>query len=418
MKTTLLLLCLTASFSLCAQQSAGTFYCQTEIPAHKSEAEEAFNSYVLQFRHDGGHLDSQVRYIPTVVHVVMRNQADSISLARIAAQIEQTNLHMRRLNPDTINTREMFREVAADTHIELCMATTTPYGDYFNGVLWHTYQDYTDQMIWSIIPSTIWDRERYLNIWITPGSSRAQAWMPWEQDPQKDGILISEDLWLTGAAGGDPANQGGKTLTHELGHFLGLYHTFHLGHVHFFNCDFPHCDSITDRCCDTPPDWSHFPLPGINCDWGLKTCPNDSTFYTQNENYMYYNPDHCLNMFTHDQRIRMRASIHDLRQILVSEENLLLTGAFCQPANSERNTEKGTHILAYPNPVGDILTLSYLPQGHYEVVITVFDSLGRKLKTIATRNQTETVDFSGLPQGIYLIRIRAGNQTMTQKVVR
>ncbi len=92
-------------------------------------------------------------------------------------------------------------------------------------------------------------------------------------------------------------------------------------------CESLDCDFITDRCCNTPLHRNAPIAPGDECYFIVVTCPNDSLIYPQNENYMYYNPDECLNMFSLDQRIRMRAALSSIRAELCSPENLEATGA-------------------------------------------------------------------------------------------
>ena len=100
------------------------------------------------------------------------------------------------------------------------------------------------------------------------------------------------------------------SFTHELGHYLGLEHTFHNERGDFVGrCDLAHDGSIGDFCADTPIDWD-WPLGVEQCVDGIKNCPGDSELVTQSENYMYYNEDSCRNMFSKDQRARMRACLY------------------------------------------------------------------------------------------------------------
>jgi hypothetical protein len=84
----------------------------------------------------------------------------------------------------------------------------------------------------------------------------------------------------------------GDTGTHEVGHYLGLAHTFE-----------GHCSAYNDGVADTPPERS----PDFNCTSGRDTCSDRGGLVLLDpiHNFMDYSDDVCLNTFTGGQAERM-----------------------------------------------------------------------------------------------------------------
>ncbi len=91
-------------------------------------------------------------------------------------------------------------------------------------------------------------------------------------------------------------NSGGKTLAHEMGHYLGLYHPFDFGCIGLNSTD---CYSQGDLCCDVPAvafEYQGCSVPYNTCVETYNNNPAD-----QKQNYMDYSFDTCKNTFTADQ---------------------------------------------------------------------------------------------------------------------
>ena len=113
------------------------------------------------------------------------------------------------------------------------------------------------------------------------------ATFPFDTALRRDGVVLLNESLPGGSAA--PYNLG-DTATHEVGHWLGLYHTFQDG-----------CEAPGDYVPDTP-----FQDDGENifeCDEALNTCPQPGRDPVHN--FMSYGDDPCLDRFTSGQAVRM-----------------------------------------------------------------------------------------------------------------
>lgn len=267
-------------------------------PSLKSKREqiEQFTS-VFAAKHQAGanqRSEATLVTIPVVVHVVYNSDAQNISDAQILSQIDILNKDYSRLNSDTANVPLMFKPVASGTGIQFCLAQRDPNGNASTGIVRkHTTQSTftTDDAVKhaSSGGDDAWDAAKYLNIWVCNlgGGLLGYAMFP-GGDPAVDGVVILYTAFGNTGTAAAPYNLG-RTATHEVGHWLNLYHIW------------GDADCGNDLVADTPTQQtSNFGCPSFP----HISCSNSGDM---SMNYMDYTDDRCMYMFTAGQATRMRA---------------------------------------------------------------------------------------------------------------
>lgn len=255
---------------------------------------------------------SSVKIIPVVVHVIHNGGTENISDAQIQSQITVLNEDFRKI------TGTNGDGTGVDTEIEFCLAKKTPDSKCTNGIvrIQSTLTNHLTYQRAQLKNLSYWDNTRYLNIYIVKtinGSSGILGYSSYPGGPaNEDGAVIRHDYF--GRIGTAAASLG-RTTSHEIGHWFGLYHTFNGG------CGIDTCLD-GDYVCDTPPAINpNFGCPTIN------SCSNDfPNVNDQVQNYMDYSDDACKSMFTAGQKARMHASLVSMRNDIWQQWNIDSTG--------------------------------------------------------------------------------------------
>lgn len=217
--------------------------------------------------------------IPVYIHVVYSNSNENISDAQINSQMAVLNDDFRKTNNDANQVPSLFSGVAADTEIQFSLAQTFRYSNSrtswgTNNLVKSTYPPVT--------PAT------HMNIWVCNigGGILGYAQFP-GGSPSTDGIVVGPQYFGTTGYVASPFD-GGRTTTHEVGHYLNLRHIWGDGRC---NRD----DFVADTPTSDAPNYGCPSFPTTNC---------RSTDMTMN--YMDYTNDACMYMFSDGQKTRMR----------------------------------------------------------------------------------------------------------------
>lgn len=247
--------------------------------------------------------DNGVITIPVVVHAIHSSSADYVTDAAILSQIDQLNIDFRKLNLSEIAgiPTNAWTGLPADAKIEFRLACIAPDGSTTNGIDRMEITDPRPKTLDYYNGFTPWPVNTYLNIWIfNTAGVYGYATPPWGDGNNKDGIVL--DFEVVGQGNGHPYYGQGKTLTHEVGHWLGLLHPHFQTAAGGVTC-------TDDLVTDTPPQ-------GENNQTSCPSFPKNDICNSDADgvlfiNYMDYCNDPCRYIFTNGQAARMRSFIAD-----------------------------------------------------------------------------------------------------------
>jgi len=358
-------------------------------PGYKAK-EEKMNRDILNYQRM---LTPDTLILPVVIHII-NNNPYIIPDAQIINGINN-------LNDAFSKSGAYSASLGADTKIRFCIAQKAPDGGLTTGIT-RTQSFFSSQMNSDIEDGKLknliqWDPARYINIWFI--SSANKEWYAvfrcgtWTR--------LSGSSYATMPPGGGPLDGIVTTgfdvsFVHEMGHYLGLYHTFE------GFCQNNNCLIDGDRVCDTPPDNNMFGSP---CNSPSNTCNTDTLSNHSNgfffadvpdqiRNFMDFGNTGCSNMFTQGQADRMRAVILTQRNGLLQDE--------CTPICSENIIASFTRNNPYPVP-GDLISFTNTSTGGSNYQWFVDDVL------ISTATN---FSFSFIANGKYKVTLKTYNSSI------
>lgn len=294
---------------------------KAEFEAREAEAEAADRAaFATGYMDNTRSVMPPVYIIPIVFHIIHNYGAENISDAQIIDQVRILNEDFRKLNADTSLVVPGFQGIVADAEIEFRLANLDPNGNCTNGidriVSQETYIGDDGSKL------NYWPRANYLNVWVVntiSSGAAGYAYLPGTAPSASvDGIMILS-TYIGSIGTGNPGTS--RALTHEIGHFLNLQHTWGSTNNPGVSCG-------NDGVSDTPitEGWTSCNLTNNDvCNPGI-----DENV----QNFMEY--AYCSRMFTTGQRTRMRSALTSSvasRSTLWSAANLTATGVNNNPPN-------------------------------------------------------------------------------------
>jgi hypothetical protein len=427
-KKTLIILLMSISLNTYSQEIAKCY--TTELienelitnPDYKSEINKVLQQNRLWLANNNK--ETTTITIPIVVHVIYRQSHSNPGIGtnipnfQIEDQIRILNEDYSKTNSEFPNPpRNTFVNSAGNPDLKFCLATTDPDGNSTTGITRtlssknnFLYPSESNDMKKNNTGGINgWPPSKYLNIWVCDLSSSGnttvlgyaylpglQSWNAW-----KDGLVV--DFQYFGTTGNASSSSDGRTPTHEVGHFLGLNHTF--------------CESQSGGCCDND-DSNVYDTPAtddvyfgnVNANTNNNTC-NDllygfsSDLLDMDENFMAYS-NHTW-MFSNDQVSEMMATLNGYRSNLKNSD----VSVNCTGIVSNNNIDN-KRFKIYPNPSNG----KFIVMTENNVKIEILNILGNIIYQ-SNNTSTQEIDLSFVENGIYIININSDNERFTEKII-
>ena len=376
--------------------------------------------------------------IPVVVHIIHNNSDNSIgganiSDAQIQSQIDVLNKDYRRKNADTANAPSVVNAVGADVKLNFCLATIDPNGNATNGIT-RTYSSQAS-FIYPTDETTVkalsyWPSNQYLNIWVCnlflynttqvllgitqlPGGDTLSGLTAGDGNALTDGVLVNYQSF--GTSGTLLAQYAlGRTVTHEIGHWFGLSHPW--GNYNSGDC------TLSDYCNDTPVcgDPFYAAAPSCNTNTFANNPPVNCSDRRMFENFMEYSDDGCMNVFTKDQKTRMRLTL------VLSPRRLALLSAnnHCNASTTATKApvvSSGLFMNIFPNPATEIITIQTNFSSTQKLDYKIYNTMGQFVYDSQEQNPSDgmkQISLSGYASGVYFIQVSDGSQQIVKRIVK
>ncbi len=386
---------LAGSVSLCFAQSSnangrvvtdnfdgGARTCGTPTPT--SEEMQSVQSQVDRWLRTYGQTNAVGGQIKVAFHVIYgRNNEGNIPQSQVTAQIAT-------LNSTYAGTGYTFVLASTDRTFNAQWFTMTP----------QTNKETQAKNALAISPAT------RLNFYTCKPGQNLLGWAyfpnSFPESDKRHGVVVH---YASVPGGAFAAYNEGETGTHEVGHYLGLYHTFQGG-----------CTAPGDFVDDTPYEASAY--TGNACSTVRNTCPsagNDPI-----SNYMDYSYDVCLTNFTAGQDVRMDSIVP------VYRPNLLNAAAMAPELASSRNDLIDIAAVSFagavPNPSRGSADLVFSLPKSSRVSLALYSVSGRRIADVLDETRdagshTVRLERQDIGAGTYFALLKVDGVKYTRTVI-
>ncbi len=346
--------------------------------ARIANAEAELESFTQNFQQSAERGGGSLYIIPVVFHIIHNNGPENIGNDQIFDVMRVLNEDFNKQNSDWDNVVLTFLDRVGDIGIEFRLATIDPSGNCTNGIT-RTVSALTNDGGSDMKALIQWPRNKYVNVWVSASAngSAGYTFRPGSAQfyPEEDGIVLQHTY--TGSIGTSTLGRS-RTLTHEMGHFFNLKHTWGNGN----DPELPsNCDQ-DDDVSDTPNSvgWTTCTLSGASCG------SLDNV-----ENFMDYS--YCSKMFTAGQGTRMIAALNSSiaqRSSLWQSSNLNSTGT---NGNEALCAARFTNSLPVVCAGG---TVTFNDESFHNVTSRIWSFPGGTPATSTEMSPTVTYDTPGL----------------------
>jgi len=345
--------------------------------------------------------------LPVVVHIVYSEDRSNISDFQVFSQMDALNEAFSghvNLSEDILDEH---RDVIGDAKINFKLACSDPNGNPTNGIT-RTQTDVADigflferPGIYAVHHDEFggkdpWPIDQYINIWVAEMDRTllGRSSLPFMLgDPNQDGIVISNLVFgFAGLAPERPPYDLGRTLVHEMGHYLGLNHPWGGGGG---NC-------VSDDGIDDTPDQSE-----IYYDCPSELTANSCGSSDMTKNFMGYVDDACLQYFTQGQVNRMMNVLNGFRLSLLESDAL---------DNCGSNVNDDGEILLW-NKINSREWIAYFPNIQQRISMRVYNMKGQLvLDANLQESDFVRIQMSSMPSGMYIAQFEFDDRFEQRKI--
>jgi hypothetical protein len=356
--------------------------------------------------------------VKVIFHLIYPTYTITSKAQFIPNHIQQVQLDFRRLNADTVNLRSIYRDRVGDARIQFVLADSTPDGKpcqgytftksskIFGVLLGASYSTWHNMKFDSLGGKNAWDTRKYLNVWVcnnvapngeyyygafaTPPKNAPNWSSTYWADSMTDGVVMgyaSYEMWGRRS-----------TLTHEIGHYLGLRHV---------SGDAPPISGGDCKLDDFIFDTPKISTANFNCDKSVNTCDEgQGDLPDMLENYMDYTS--CRNTFTMGQIRLMRYCLSTLRY-----------GLSRMTISKTPSSEAPVIILIYTSTTSHSIIIKHQDTLTEPLNVQVYNAIGQCMASKDLTQSEFSLSTQSWSTGLYTVLIRntKGNVIKIEKVL-